>query len=43
MGMLILWTTKFGIQTVAVAVLLYIVLHGELSFRYPRKPRCKRR
>ena len=28
---------KFGLPTVAAAVLLYILLHGDLTFRYPRR------
>jgi hypothetical protein len=29
---------KFGLPTVAAAVLLYILLHGDVTFRYPRRP-----
>jgi hypothetical protein len=28
---------RFGLPTVAAAVLVYIVLRGELQFRYPRR------
>jgi len=27
----------FGLPTVAVAVLIYLVLRGEIVFRYPRR------
>lgn len=42
MAALLLWISKFGGVTVLVAVLLYILLHGELTFRYPRDSRRKR-
>jgi hypothetical protein len=29
---------KFGLPTLAAAVLLYILLHGDVAFRYPRHP-----
>jgi hypothetical protein len=28
--------SRYGLGAVLVAVLLYIVLHGEVQFRYPR-------
>jgi hypothetical protein len=32
----------FGLPTVAIGVGLYILLKGELTFRYPAKPNGKR-
>lgn len=30
--------TKFGWLPVVLGVIIYILLHGEFNFRYPRKP-----
>jgi len=42
MGALVLWVAKYGGATVLAAALLYILLRGELTFRYPRDSRSKR-
>ena len=31
--------TKFGLPTVGAAAFIYILLRGDLRFRYPRRPR----
>ena len=31
-----IWITKFGKRVGCLAVVLYVLLHGELKFRYPR-------
>ncbi len=35
-------TGKFGVAAVAVAAVTYIVLRGEVRFRYPRSSRFER-
>ena len=30
---------RFGLPTVTAAVVIYILLRGEVQFRYPRKPK----
>lgn len=34
---LALLIAKFGVPTIAAAVLLYILVRGEVNFRYPRQ------
>jgi len=36
MSGLLVYISKFGLPTVAAAVLLYILINGDLTFRYPR-------
>lgn len=42
MGLLVVYISKFGLSAVAAAVLFYIVLRGNLTFRYPRAARTPR-
>jgi hypothetical protein len=37
MSELIVSIAKYGIAPVAIAAVIYIIVRGELSFRYPRK------
>jgi hypothetical protein len=41
MGVLVAYISKFGLLTVAAAVLFYILLRGDLAFRYPRATRTR--
>ncbi len=34
---LVLLIERFGLPTIAAGVLLYLVIKGELFFRYPRR------
>lgn len=42
MGALVEWIFKYGWAPVAFAVGLYLLLKGEIIFRYPRGPGRKR-
>jgi hypothetical protein len=37
MNWVVYLVTRFGLPTAAGAVLLYVLLRGELTFKYPRK------
>jgi len=37
MSELILSIAKYGVAPVGVAAIIYIIVRGELNFRYPRK------
>ena len=39
---LALLIAKFGLPTIAAAVLLYVLIRGEVWFRYPRPPKKMR-